>query len=203
MVVWWSVRLRWLPFPYFDSGVGPSGSIPKTTKQKRKQQQKQPDDGTIKKEKEQDNKQTQPQQEKYSCCCSLFQSAGIWYRCKRPLSINARVIRSDLDIYRHNKRRYQDRGVLHPIFFFSFLFLQSFGNKNVFSYFFFIFISHMAFSWVYMDWYTRAYGVINHLFMRTGYTYIKAEKKKKKHKFIYTPPSKKYRGFRVFLYVRG
>jgi hypothetical protein len=38
--------------------------------------------------------------------------------------------------------------------------------------------------------------------MRTGYTYIKAEKKKK-HKFIYTPPPKKYRGFRVFLYVRG
>jgi hypothetical protein len=37
--------------------------------------------------------------------------------------------------------------------------------------------------------------------MRTGYTYIKAEKKK--HKFIYTPPPKKYRGFRVFLYVRG
>ncbi len=100
------------------------------------------------------------------------------------------LFRFALDIYIHKQKNGQEKerkggGSLFKIF------ISSFGNKNNNNKkkipFFSVFISHMAcvcvclYGLIY-----KAYGVINHLFMRTGYTYIKEEENK-----MYTGKGKK------------
>lgn len=60
------------------------------------------------------------------------------------------VIRSDLDIYRHNKRRDREGGLARLFLSLPSSFLR-FGNKIFPVFFFLFFISHMAFVCIWID----------------------------------------------------